>query len=168
FRHAIAFGVELEVVDQRFHRALHLAARGRHHLAIVGRYGATRHLLDALADDPHALAHLFHAADVTVETVAVPADRNVEIVLFVTVIGLRLAQIPGDAGAAQHHAREAPVQRVLGADDADIDVALEIDAVLGQQALDVVDDLEDARQVIDDVLVHALGHVLMHAAGTEI
>src|SRR5690606_15949937 len=97
FRHAIAFGVELEVVDQRFHRALHLAARGWHHLAVVGRYGATRHLLDALADDPHALAHLFHAADVTVETVAVPADRNVEIVLFVTVIGLRLAQIPGDA-----------------------------------------------------------------------
>jgi hypothetical protein len=35
-RHAVALGVELEMVDQRFHRALHGAALGGHHLA-VGR-----------------------------------------------------------------------------------------------------------------------------------
>jgi hypothetical protein len=33
-RHVIAFGVELEVMDQRFHRALHLAALRRHDLAV--------------------------------------------------------------------------------------------------------------------------------------
>jgi hypothetical protein len=39
FRHVVAFGVELEVMDQRFHRALHLAALGRHDLAVGGRTG---------------------------------------------------------------------------------------------------------------------------------
>ncbi len=34
-RHVIALGVELEVVDQRFHRALHLVALGRHDLVVV-------------------------------------------------------------------------------------------------------------------------------------
>jgi hypothetical protein len=34
-RHVEAFGVELEVMDQRFHRALHLAALRRHDLAVA-------------------------------------------------------------------------------------------------------------------------------------
>src|SRR3546814_7638162 len=32
--HVEAFGIELEVMDQRFHRLLHLAALGRHDLAV--------------------------------------------------------------------------------------------------------------------------------------
>ncbi len=36
-RHVEAFGVELEVVNQRLHRALHLAALGRHDLVVVDR-----------------------------------------------------------------------------------------------------------------------------------
>src|SRR5205814_1240598 len=34
-RHANAFGVELEVMDQRFHRALHLATAGRRDLVVL-------------------------------------------------------------------------------------------------------------------------------------
>ena len=33
-RHVIALGVELEVMDERLHRALHLAALGRHDLVV--------------------------------------------------------------------------------------------------------------------------------------
>ena len=36
-RHVEAFGVELEVMDERFHRALHLGALGRHDLVVVDR-----------------------------------------------------------------------------------------------------------------------------------
>ena len=55
-RHVIAFGVELEMVDQRFHRALHLAALGRHDLAI-GRgnravLSSPSRQFDALLHDP--------------------------------------------------------------------------------------------------------------------
>jgi hypothetical protein len=38
-RHVEALGVELEVMDQRFHRALHLAALRRHDLAVVDDTG---------------------------------------------------------------------------------------------------------------------------------
>ena len=36
-RHVEALGVELEVMDERFHRALHVAARGRRDLAVERR-----------------------------------------------------------------------------------------------------------------------------------
>ena len=34
-RHVVALGVELEVMDQRFHRPLHLAARRRRDLVVL-------------------------------------------------------------------------------------------------------------------------------------
>src|SRR5207342_2379019 len=51
-RHVNAFGVELEVMDERFHRALHLAAAGRRDLVVLDddrplRLGLPE-LLDAL------------------------------------------------------------------------------------------------------------------------
>ena len=99
-------------MDQRLHRALHLGPLGRHHLLVVGHVGALplrRHqLLAALHHDLHRLAHLLHADAVAVVVVAVLADRDVEIELGIALVGLRLAQVPGRARAAQHHAREAP------------------------------------------------------------
>ena len=41
------------------------------------------------------------------------------------------------AEAAHHDAGEAPVEAVIEADDADVDVALLEDAVLGEQCVDV-------------------------------
>ena len=40
FRHAVAFGEELEVMDQRFHVALHLFAASAAHLAVVDHHRA--------------------------------------------------------------------------------------------------------------------------------
>jgi hypothetical protein len=90
--HLETFGVELEVMDQRFHRPLHLAALGRHDLAVGGRH---RPLFlafsscDALLHDLHRLPHLFHADQIAVIAVAVLADRNVEVELGIALIGLR-------------------------------------------------------------------------------
>ena len=100
-------------------------------------------LVAALLHDLGRLAHLFHADDIAVVAVAVLADGDVEIHLLVALVGLRLAQVPGRAGAAHHHAREAPGPRVRELDDADVDVALLEDAVLGEQGLEVVAHFEE-------------------------
>ena len=50
---------------------------------------------------------------IAVVAIAVLADGNLEIQLVVALVGLAAAQVPGDARAAQHHAGEAPVERVL-------------------------------------------------------
>ena len=52
---------------------------------------------------------------IAVVAVAVLADGDVEIELGVALVGLRLAQIPGGAGAAHHDAGEAPGPGVLRA-----------------------------------------------------
>src|SRR4029079_2231786 len=133
--HVHAFGVKLEVMDQRLHRTLHLATAGRRDLVVVDDNRAPpvrrAEFRDALPHDAHRLSHLFHADAVAVVAVAVLADRDVEIHLGIALVGLRLAQIPGRARAAHHHAGEAPLPGVIERDDADIDIALLEDAVAG-------------------------------------
>jgi hypothetical protein len=89
-----ALGVELEVMDQRFHRGLHLAARGGVILPLASMSGPTGSLaMHCLMIG--RLAHLLHAAEIAVIAVAVLADRNLELELVVALIGLRTAQVPG-------------------------------------------------------------------------
>ncbi len=120
-------------MDKRFHRKLHFLALWRHDLVVVDRhrplpFGFVQ-FANALAHDPYRLAHLLHADEIAVVAIAVLADRNVEIHLRIALVGLRLAQVPGSAGTAHHHARHAPCPCVFQRDDADIDIALLEDAV---------------------------------------
>ena len=121
-----------------------------------------------LLHDADRLPHLFHADAVAVVAVAVLADRNVEIQLRIALVGLRLAQIPGGARAAHHHAGEAPGPGVLQADHADVDVALLEDAVAGQQVFEIVADLEERIAERLDVVDQLRRQVLMHAADAEV
>ena len=88
--------------------------------------------------------------------------------LGVALVGLRLAQIPGGAGAAQHHPGEAELEAVGEADHADVDVPLLEDAVLGQQPLDVVEHLGMGLTELGDVLDELGRQVLVHAAEAKI
>ena len=72
------------------------------------------------------------------------------------------------AGAAHHDAGEAPRPGIVELDDADIDIALLEDAVLGEQPFDVVADLEEGIAECVDVGDELWRQVLMHAAGAEI
>src|SRR5690606_33338760 len=132
-RHVIAFRVELEMVDERFHRTLHGSTLWRNDLAVLVRNGSDAVLaeqtLHALPHDLGRLAHLLHADQIAVIAVAVLADRNIEIHLRVALVGLALAQVPWRTGTAHHHAREPPGPCVLERDHADIGVALLEDAV---------------------------------------
>ena len=156
-------------MDQRFHRALHLAraaaARSCGRSSSAGPSGISATHCRMICS---ALAHLLDAHEIAVVAVAVLADRNVELHLVVDVVGLRLAQIPGHAGGAQHRPGEAPVERILRRHHADIDEALLEDAVLGQQ-------LSMSSSTSGNVSAQAAmsssepgRQILMHAAGPEI
>ena len=114
-RHVIALGVQLEVMDQRLHRALHLGARRRRELVVLHLHRPRLHLAERLLDDLHALAHLGEPHQIAVVAIAVAADRNLELHLGVLVVGLRTAQVPRHAARAQARAGESPGQRLLGA-----------------------------------------------------
>src|SRR3546814_3501195 len=105
---------------------------------------------------------------IAVEAVAVLADRDVELELVVAVVGLRLAQVPRHARAAQHRPREAPVVGLLRAHHADVDSALAEDAVVGEQNLYVVDHLGEGVAEAQDVVDEAGRQVLVHTAGPEV
>src|ERR1700680_4675740 len=142
----MSLAVELEMVDGRLHRALHLGAQRRHDLVVLDgnrppTFGQAQ-LLQALLHNAHRLAHLLHADAVAVVIVAVLADRDVEIELGITFVGLRLAQIPGGAGAAHHDTGKPPTPGICELDHGDTDVALLEDTIFRQQPLDVVADLE--------------------------
>src|SRR5262249_647288 len=111
-RNPVAFSVKLEVMNERLHRALHLGAARGHDLGIneMGRTLPVRRpqLGNTLFHDADRLAHLFHADAVAVVTIAVLADRDVEIQLRIALVRLGLAQVPGGAATAHHHARETP------------------------------------------------------------
>src|ERR1700719_2156501 len=67
----IAFGVELEVMDESFHRIFHLGSRRRRLLPLVALDRPRRHLRECLPDDEHGLAHLLYADEVTIVGIAV-------------------------------------------------------------------------------------------------
>ena len=116
----------------------------------------------------HRLAHLLHADEIAVVAIAVLADGNVELELGVAFVRLGLAQIPGGARAAHHHAGEAVRPGVVELDHADIDIALLEDAVVGEQILDVVADFEERIAEGVDVGDELGRQVLMHAARPDI
>ena len=122
----------------------------------------------ALLHDLHGFAHLFHADDLAIVGVAVLPHGDVELHLLVALVGLRLAQVPRDAGAAHHHAREAPGHGLVHGDDADVDVALLEDAVAHDEVVEVVDHLQERVAERLDVVDQRRRQVLVDAAGPEV
>src|SRR5262249_18540930 len=126
-------------MNERLHRALHLGAARGHDLGIneMGRPLPVwrPQLGNTLFHDADRLAHLFHADAVAVVTIAVLADRDVKIQLRIALVRLGLAQVPGGAGTAHHHARETPSPGVGERDYAEVHVALFEDAIVSTPTL---------------------------------
>ena len=171
-RNVEPLGIELEMMNERFHGALHLCALGGNDLVVVDRHRPApfirAQLLQALFHDADGLAHLFHADAVAVVIVAVLADRNVEIELGVALIGLRFTQIPRRTRSAHHHAGKTPRPGVSERDHADVDVALLEDAVAGQQIFEIVADLDERVAERPDVVDELRRQILVHAADAEV
>ena len=90
--------------------------RRQHDLAVVGDPRLAFHVLEpveALLDDAHRLAHLVHVHAVARVDVALRVDGHAEVDLVVGEVRLALAQVPVDAGAAQHRPGLAERDRVV-------------------------------------------------------
>src|SRR5689334_20854905 len=96
-RHVIAFGEELEVVDQRFHRPLHLRSVRRREFAVLHLHRTWLHPVQTLPDDLHALAHFGETHQIAVVAIAITPDRDLKLYFGIFVIGLRASQIPRQA-----------------------------------------------------------------------
>ncbi len=111
------------------------AHRRLHHLRDLGHDRTVGNFADGLVDDPQRLAHLLHAHHVPVEGVAILANRNFEIEIGVSRVGLGLAEIPFHAAGAQHRSGYAQRDAFPGGNLAHILGALNPDAVGGEQFL---------------------------------
>ena len=166
----IALGVELEVVDQRFHRLLHLGALGREHLAVEAADRAFGHVAQALAHDPRRLPHFLdpdHEAVVAIALACRPECR--------TPSGHRLRRAGylrrshGMPAARIIGPREAPGDGVFLADRADVDVALLEDAVVGDQADRILEHASGTCRGRSRCLVeHLRRNVLVDPADAEV
>src|SRR6266478_9755901 len=142
------------MMDQGLHVAFHLLPPRRPYLAVVD-HDRTRIVLqprDALADDTGRLAQLLDAHQVAIVAVAVDAYRDVKIHVLVDFVGLLLAQIPLDAGAAQHRPRKSQLHGALRSHDADIDGALLPDPIVREQRFVLIDaGRETADEIRDEI-----------------
>ena len=163
-----AFGIKLEVMDQCFHRLLHFGALGWADLAVIAAHRAFGHVAQALLHDARRLADFFNPDHEPVIAIAARTNRHVKFHPVIGIIRLRFAQIPGDAGAADHRARKAPFDSIILADNRDINIALFEDAVVSNQA-DCV--FKQARHAIikpvSNIGQQPERHILMNTTGAE-
>ena len=110
-----------------------------HHLAIGRLDWSSRQTVERLAADLDALAHLGHADQVAVVAVADGSRRHGEIVLLVAAVRVGLADVQGNAGAAQDRTGAGECERVVGRQDTDALRPLAEDRVARQQLLVTVD-----------------------------
>lgn len=167
-RNGVTLGVEQEVVDEGLHVLLHGGAGRRGDLVVFDLDGAGGHLVQTLVDDAQRLAELFHTAEVAVVAVTVDADGDVEIDLVVGVVGLGLADVPGDTGTTEHDAGEGVVERISGADDTNTLGTADPDTVVGQELLGLVDAITELGSPLVDVVEKANGEILGNATRTDV
>lgn len=119
-------------------------------------------------NNPQTLPELLHPAQIPIIAVAVDADGDIEFDLIVGIIGLRLADIPWDAGAAEHDAGEGVVKGIGGVDDTDTFCAPNPDAVVGEQLLSFIDAITELSRPLVDIIKETEREVLRDATRADI
>ncbi len=192
-RHVHALGEILEVVYQFLHVGLHPDTWWGSDLVVFSdhRSRVPAQPVHALPDDAIRLAHFLDAHQVAVVAITIYSDRDVELEPVIDLVGLLPAQVPFDAGAAQHRSGESERHRAFRRNHTDAHSALLPDPVLGKQSLifvhaprktfgEVFDEIEkrplavpvhlaDRALVVDLrdlVLRHCIGQVPVYAAWT--
>src|SRR6266702_821998 len=124
------------------------------------------HIVDALLDNPEALAHLLDVYGRTIVAVSRAANRNIEFELVVAGIGLFLAKIPFETARAQVWTCHSPLDCFLyGAASNALGARFE-QTVAHDSALVLV---EPGRQVVQEVSEQAVPsawQVLGHTTNT--
>lgn len=165
---SVALAEEQEVVNERLHVLLHGSPWWWGDLVVLDADRAGGDLVETLVDDAQGLAELLHTAEVAVVAVAVDADGDVELDLVVGVVGLRLTNVPGDAGTAEHDAGEGVVESVGGGNDTDALGTTLPDAVVGQELLGLVNAVAELGGPLVDVVEEAEWQVLGNTTWTDV
>src|SRR5581483_5178339 len=134
-RRTVAFGVELEMVDQGFHTARYLPLGRWRDLGIADAVRACWHTIEGLVDDAQALLHLQHTYQVAIIDIAIGTNWYIEIKLFVAAIGKGFANVPHDVAPAQDRTARAIGDGILRAQQADAFGALKPELVVGEQIM---------------------------------
>lgn len=166
--HSVTLGVEQEVVDESLHVLLHSCAGWRRNLVVLDADGTSRHLVQALVNDPERLAELGHTAQVAVVAVAIGTDGNVKLYLVVGIVGLALADIPWDTGSTEHDTSKGQVQGLGSGDDTDTTKTLDPHTVVRQHLLGLVDSVTELSGPLVDIVEQASGNILVDTARSNV
>lgn len=150
--HRVTLGEQKEVVDQSLHVLLHGRTRGRRDLVVLHLDGTSRHLVQALVDDAEGLTELLHTAEVTVVAVTVDTNRDVELDLVVSVIGLRLADIPWHTGTTEHNTSKTHVQCIRGIHNTNTLGSSLPDTVVCKKFLSLIDTVTELGSPLVDIV----------------
>jgi hypothetical protein len=165
---SITLGEEQEVVNKSLHVLLHGGTGRRHDLVVLNAHGTCGHLVQALVDDAERLAELLHTAEVTIIAVTVDTDRHIELDLIISVVRLRLADIPWDTGATEHDTSETHVQRIGGADDTNALGSGLPNTVVGEEFLGFIDTVTELGGPLVDIVKETEGNILRNTTGADI
>jgi hypothetical protein len=166
--HGVTLGEEKEVVNQSLHVLLHGGTRGRGDLVVLDADRAGGHLVQALVDNAEGLAELFHTAEVTVVAVTVNTNGDVELHLVVGVIGLRLADIPGNTGATEHDTSETHAESIGGVNHTNTLCTGLPDTVICEQLLGLVDAITELGGPLVNVVKKTNGDILGHTTRANV
>ncbi len=128
---AIAYDEIAQFAFWRLDRYIDLPDGRLQDLRHPGHDGTRRNAIDCLFDDANRLPHLCHPHHVTVVAVATAAGGDIEVILFVSRVGLRFAQIPFHSGRANQRPGYAESFAVVRGQDADTAQPIHPDAIVG-------------------------------------
>merc|ERR1711953_841721 len=76
--------IQFKVMNQGLHRSLHFSSGWWNTFSIIRSDVAFRHSVQALFNDPQRLTHFLHADQVPIVAIAVGANRNIKLIIFIT------------------------------------------------------------------------------------
>jgi hypothetical protein len=167
-RDGVTLAVKQEVVNESLHVLLHGSTRRRGDLVVLDLDGSRCDLVQTLEDDAQRLAELLHTAEVTVVAVTVDTDGDIELNLVVSIVRLRLADIPWDTGATKHDTSERVVESISSGNDTNTLGTALPDTVVGQKLLGLVNAVTELSGPLVDIIEDTNGKILGDTTGTDV
>jgi hypothetical protein len=114
------------------------------------------------------LSKLLHPAQIPIIAVSILTNWNIELDLVIGVVGLGLADIPGDTWATEHDPGEGVVKSISRVDDADAFGAPNPDPIVRKELFGFVNAVAKLGCPLMNVVEKAEGEVLRYTAGTDV
>ncbi len=138
-----------------------------------------------LANNTQRFSKFLNSTEVPVITIAVLADGNIELDLgkiktnkykfrsqnahlVILIIGGNLSQVPLDAAATQHDAREAIIEGLLRRYLPYADRSLFPDSIASYDLFDLIDAGTELRSPLENIVEQTVGEVKRHSTRTDV